>query len=284
MQPYLDLRSLLFMASFVSLGLFLCMLYVSSTRRVYPGFHCWTAASLFYFLGNIMTGLRNELPPFVTIILANALIIAVFLMIPYGITLFADRKPSWRNYLTALIIPLVPFFYFTYTKPNIVARILIISAVILVCCIYALILFRNNVVPILGRSNFLIQASLLTMITWTVIRGFLSLLVEGKVECYLQSSPIQAISIIIYSTGFISGCFSFFIINFQKLELDHSNVSAELKGMGKLMPICTFCKKIRDDQGYWDQIEAYLSTHSDTKFSHSICPDCFTKHYDEDPE
>lgn len=41
-----------------------------------------------------------------------------------------------------------------------------------------------------------------------------------------------------------------------------------------LLPICAYCKKIRDDKGYWNQLEAYLSEHSEVSFTHGICPDC----------
>jgi len=44
-----------------------------------------------------------------------------------------------------------------------------------------------------------------------------------------------------------------------------------LKG---LLPICSSCKKIRDDKGYWNQIEGYIQTHTDAKFTHGIYPDC----------
>ena len=46
-----------------------------------------------------------------------------------------------------------------------------------------------------------------------------------------------------------------------------------------LLPICASCKKIRDDNGYWKQIESYLSEHSEAEFSHSVCPDCVKKLY-----
>lgn len=46
-----------------------------------------------------------------------------------------------------------------------------------------------------------------------------------------------------------------------------------------LLPICSYCKKIRDDDGYWHQIENYIDAHSEARFSHSICRDCFRKHY-----
>jgi len=47
-----------------------------------------------------------------------------------------------------------------------------------------------------------------------------------------------------------------------------------VKKLGDLLPICSSCKKIRDDQGYWNQIESYIEEHSETEFSHGICPEC----------
>lgn len=54
---------------------------------------------------------------------------------------------------------------------------------------------------------------------------------------------------------------------------------AKVKTLSGLLPICANCKKIRDDKGYWNQIESYVSKHSDADFSHSICPDCERKLY-----
>jgi GAF domain-containing protein len=49
---------------------------------------------------------------------------------------------------------------------------------------------------------------------------------------------------------------------------------AEVKALRGLLPICSYCKKVRNDENYWEQIETYVSQHSDAQFSHSICPDC----------
>ena len=60
------------------------------------------------------------------------------------------------------------------------------------------------------------------------------------------------------------------------------NLEAALKDVKKLsglLPICSNCKKIRDDNGYWSQIEAYIRDHSDAEFSHGICPGCSDKLY-----
>jgi len=53
----------------------------------------------------------------------------------------------------------------------------------------------------------------------------------------------------------------------------------EIKTLSGLLPICSSCKKIRDDQGYWSKIETYISTHSEAEFTHGICPECAKKLY-----
>jgi hypothetical protein len=46
-----------------------------------------------------------------------------------------------------------------------------------------------------------------------------------------------------------------------------------------ILPICASCKKIRDDKGYWNQLESYIRDHSEAEFSHSLCPECIEKLY-----
>ncbi len=56
---------------------------------------------------------------------------------------------------------------------------------------------------------------------------------------------------------------------------------AKVKTMSGLIPICASCKKIRNDRGFWDQLEHYISSHSDAEFTHGLCPECAVK---MDPE
>jgi len=55
----------------------------------------------------------------------------------------------------------------------------------------------------------------------------------------------------------------------------------QVKTLSGLLPICAHCKNIRDDQGYWHNVEEYIHEHSDVDFSHGICPDCIKKYYPE---
>jgi PAS domain S-box-containing protein len=65
----------------------------------------------------------------------------------------------------------------------------------------------------------------------------------------------------------------------ERLIAQLQDALADVKLLSGLVPICANCKKIRDDQGYWTQIESYIQDRSDAKFSHSICPDCAAKLY-----
>lgn len=58
-----------------------------------------------------------------------------------------------------------------------------------------------------------------------------------------------------------------------------SDAIEQIKTLRGILPICSNCKRIRDDQGYWNQVECYIHSHSEAEFSHGICPDCIRKLY-----
>ena len=93
-------------------------------------------------------------------------------------------------------------------------------------------------------------------------------LVKGQVDGLLLSRTIR------------------YAIERKQAESEREQLIAELQGalaqvktLSGLLPICSGCKKIRDDQGYWNRIETYISEHSDAQFSHGICPDCAKKYF-----
>jgi PAS domain S-box-containing protein len=65
----------------------------------------------------------------------------------------------------------------------------------------------------------------------------------------------------------------------QKLILQLQEALLKVKTLKGLIPICASCKKIRDDKGYWNQLETYIHHHSEAEFSHGICPECFKRLY-----
>jgi len=65
----------------------------------------------------------------------------------------------------------------------------------------------------------------------------------------------------------------------EKLIGSLQKALSEIKQLSGLLPICSSCKKIRNDEGYWEQLEIYIKNHSDADFSHGICPECVARLY-----
>ena len=67
----------------------------------------------------------------------------------------------------------------------------------------------------------------------------------------------------------------------ERLLLELQDAAAEIKTLQGILPICSFCKRVRDDKGYWEKVDVYLSRRAHADISHSICPDCLREHYPE---
>lgn len=63
----------------------------------------------------------------------------------------------------------------------------------------------------------------------------------------------------------------------ERLVQELQSTLSEVRALSGLLPICASCKKIRDDQGYWQQVEMYVQAHSEAQFTHGFCPDCLEK-------
>lgn len=114
-----------------------------------------------------------------------------------------------------------------------------------------------------------------------------------SISPYSWWEPGYPFYISIAVTFFIGTCFAIFTfiilsrtdaIKIKSIELERSNIKlkeslANVKKLSGLIPICANCKMIRDDRGYWNQIELYIKENSEANFSHGLCPDCVKKLY-----
>jgi hypothetical protein len=108
-----------------------------------------------------------------------------------------------------------------------------------------------------------------------------------------MQSNIENISFILTIAGVLISLIIAFIatklvLDAEKLLRDKNDklqkAFDEIKVLRRILPICSFCKNIRNDQGYYEQIEGYIHKHSGVDFSHTICPSCIKKHYPEEYE
>ena len=114
-----------------------------------------------------------------------------------------------------------------------------------------------------------------------------------KADSFMQlaersQSKVENISVLLVLAGVcLSALIAFFtvrhVLNAEKELLHERNelqkALSEIKTLSGLLPICASCKKIRDDKGYWNQIELYIRDRSEAEFSHSLCPVCAEKLY-----
>jgi PAS domain S-box-containing protein len=98
---------------------------------------------------------------------------------------------------------------------------------------------------------------------------------QGEQFIEIVASPVRD------EKGRITGAIEIIhdITKFKKKEQELQNSLAKVKKLSAFLPICSHCKDIRSDEGYWHKIEEYLVDHLDLSFSHGICPDCMKKHY-----
>ena len=106
---------------------------------------------------------------------------------------------------------------------------------------------------------------------------------------YVHSSSVRNSYILLLSSVFLSLVVAFFTIRHvfaieganQKLVSKLNATIEEIKTLQGIIPICAYCKNIRNDGGQWDKLEKYIHNHSNAQFSHGICPDCYEKQMEE---
>lgn len=86
-------------------------------------------------------------------------------------------------------------------------------------------------------------------------------------------------TIIIFIAGDVGALLAEKIKAFEKKNTDLIKANEEVRKLQGILPICSSCKKVRDDQGYWYQVESYIESHSEAKFSHGLCDECLDKLY-----
>ena len=105
---------------------------------------------------------------------------------------------------------------------------------------------------------------------------------QGDRDLRIDTSPING------EIGNLTKSFHEMVLVIKHREQERDRMIAELqralsdvKRLSGLLPICASCKKIRDDRGYWNQLESYIGNHSEAQFSHGLCPECTKKLYPE---
>ncbi|MBF0467711.1 MAG: hypothetical protein HQK61_02305 [Desulfamplus sp.] len=257
------------------------MLYISRSRKTYNGFTQWTIASILNCFGLVLLSLRNILPDFITLVIANTLIVAANGFIAYGIEAFSgSTRRMWLFILFAVSL-FVSFSYFTYYSRNLNACIVIISAILAILYAYCGYIIHIYTPRLLNVQNMFLTVVFTIQAIWFALRIIPTVFIEGIIVDFMKASAVHGITIMVFFGGNIFVTIGLIALNFQRVEIELLTSMDEIKTLRGIIPICASCKKIRDDKGIWEQIETYIRAHSDAEFSHGICPECIKSLYPE---
>lgn len=268
----LDVRTLSFVAAINALILFLWLLSIFTSRKRYPGTTGWIASAFFLFVAMAAISFRGILHDALTVVLGNTCFIASFVLVDLGLRLFAGDRPAFILYVAATSLIAVSFIYFTFFEPQVAIRIAIISCSISFLCVRLAWYTHSRIRRIVMEKTTLLVAVFALLGLWDLTRAVLTLLYEPAINDFMKSGIIQSTTVITFNAASILMYAGLVTIHAQRLE-------NELKTLEGFLPICASCKKIRDDRGYWKQVEEYIEHHTDATMTHTICPDCVQKLY-----
>ena len=283
----IDIRTLIISVYATMLILTSCMIVYYYNSKTYEGFKDWTVGCILHTLGFILIGFRNVLPDFVTIAVANSM--GLFAMVVYYKGFSSYLKKDFCKTVHASIIVIYALFiipYYTYITPNVTARIIFASFLTAFYFFLCLKKVYNSELKDEFKLNKLIITTLALFTILYITRGVFYLLPENNVGNYEAAGNFYAINLIFSSM--LSVCFvvGLMLLNSQKLESERQGLIdslqialAEIKTLSGIVPICSNCKKIRDDKGLWNFLESYIEKHSEASFSHGMCPECADEFY-----
>lgn len=282
----LDVRTM-YMAMAANSFIVAMALFISHAGRFRrDGTLAWTVGWVFQGAFWTLLGLRGVIWDFVSIVVANTFLATSFSLLYAAVREFQGRAYNLGTLLLPPVAAFVFFWYFSTYVDNLSYRIVFISLLtILQITAIARALFRDTPIQ-QKRSCRLTGFAFLVMAALWFIR-----LLEGFTVSYAHLSVLEATTfrnasvMAALGTVILSGIGFVFMIREraeeerEKLVHELQDALANVKTLRGLLPICSYCKKIRDDKGYWNRLESYIRDHSGAEFTHGMCPECLKKLY-----
>lgn len=271
--PALDTWTTMVATGSARLAITLVAASYARLHRTYPGFVQWVGAMAAGTLG-LFWMLSFPFHPLASVLLTNLGLSLQILLLLDGTRRFVyGRSLDRRWYLYPLLHASVAVFFLCGVE-SLLARIWWNGAVLAVgsvLCGRVWLQNRTEGAGSLSRAvatlHFVYGAVLLARaLGWTLVPRATSL---------FQSGSAEASSFLIMGMLDLSLVVFLPLLNSQRLEAELRQSAARVRLLTGILPICSRCKKIRDDQGYWTPVEQYVRHRTDADFSHGVCPECF---------
>lgn len=277
----LDIRTLA-VSGCIIIGIFaVWLIIVKRNQKTYDGFCEWMISSIFLFISNLLLSFRNLIDDFSSIVISNTLFILSLILIEIGVNKFFNRKNMFPFHFVTISLLFTAMIYFTYFELSLFARIVIVSGLTTVYCLRTVWIFLSKNSLFLEFKNLDIIVSLIVFGVWQIYAVFFTISFHPSTNNYMESGIFQAFDLLVTSSVFTFIYIGLVNMNSSRLEFELHQANHEISTLSRFLPICANCKKVRDDKGYWENVEDYISHHSSAKMTHSICPECTKIMYPE---
>ena len=248
----------------------------------------WALGFLLHAIGFLLIFLRGRIPDVLSIPLANTLLVIGPVAFLWGIDVYAEGRPRYVFGLALAGASTAVLLAAAYGQSDYTMRIVAVSVILVVInAVIGIALLRLR--SIARLQQLLTAGVFLASAAAMAARGLISILGPAQESIFISS--LSSVVGFIYSfimPACIGICFLSMIA--EKIQVTRNKTISDLeealrkiKTLSGLLPICASCKKIRDEEGNWHQVEHYVRAHSEVDFTHSICPDCAARLYPDLP-
>ena len=283
----IDPKTLLVVLTFSTSFLAFILVFYKLTRKTYPGFNMWVYGTVTMAMGALLLAFRGVVPVGISVLVGNAAFPMGAVYMLAGTRRFLNLPAATRFIWGIPLVTLLGLAFFFWVHISSAARGVVLSlSLTMVNLFTAWLLYRYT--PRGSKALCYFTGSMLAIASISLlVRSLLWLIFIPGVDLLTRHAS-QTIYVLIVIFSQIGWTFGFMMMNGQRMEedlkesraevakgnQDLTNALLEIKTLGGLLPICANCKRIRDSEDYWHQVESYISQHSEARFSHSICPEC----------
>ncbi|HUL29344.1 MAG TPA: hypothetical protein VLZ03_02730 [Thermodesulfobacteriota bacterium] len=287
----MDVRTVTLTASIIWFCSAVILVLIWHTRKPYHGFGCWTLNAVAATIGLLLLSLHGIVPTFFPVFIGNGLLLLGPLLVLQGVRFFRGRGRLHFSFWIALLLCECGLAYFLHVQPDINFRIALVSFFTgVISILIAWEIIRPPVTLRFSSTLIGVTGGIYGMLMF--LRSFFAVL-WYPLHTFFDPSILQSVIFLAALIVSVLTTFGLILINSERLEHDLKATGekledslAELKQkmdqikiLSGFLQICASCKKIRDDQGVWQQLEMYFADHSKVQFSHGICPECIKKLY-----
>ena len=276
---HIDVPTLFIVSATIDIVLGAQLAYVYRTEKTYPGFRDWMLGAVFQATGFVLLVTRLVVPPFISSLCASALLVASAERFLRGVRRYGGQSGRGSvDEIAAYVVSAVAFAYFIFVDYRTSARVVVFSVCLGYICLKAAVFCARHLVGAYRSEGRFLSVLFVLTVGVNVVRGVAAGLFPASVDAELlqrgteETLPLVAgIALVVCFAG------TFLVINGKRLRLDLEAAYAQVRQLEGILPICMYCKKIRDNQNSWLKLERYLTEHSQAQFSHGICPECAQK-------